>query len=110
MPTIELRGALRVPACRSSGRRQRRRYVLLPGSRYGANSISSNSKAVDQVPRRAGIAQPAGVEHARPFHLPDGGRAVVILPQEVALSVAVEVAGADQVPRRPGIAQPGGAK
>src|SRR6516164_7418745 len=55
------------------------------------------------MPGRAGIGQRCATDDAGAVHLPDGRRAVAALPEQVALSVAVEVAGADQVPGRAGI-------
>ena len=42
-------------------------------------------------------------------HQPDRGRAVVVLPQDVGLAVAVEVAGRLDLPARPRIERAGGA-
>src|SRR6516225_10523249 len=65
----------------------------------------SRSQTRDQVPGRAGIGigQRSATDDAGAVHLPDRRGSVVVLPQQVALPVAVEVAGADQVPGRAGI-------
>src|SRR5215813_7559809 len=65
----------------------------------------SRSQTRDQAPGRAGIVQRRFDDRARAVHLPDRRRPVVILPEQVALPVAVEVAGADQAPGRAGIWQ-----
>ncbi len=63
------------------------------------------------MPIRSRIERAGGADrhHIGAVHGPDHGRAVVVLPQDVGLAVAVEVAGALDLPARPRIERADGA-
>src|SRR5258708_13387693 len=56
----------------------------------------------DGVPSRTGIEARTGAgDHAGAVHQPDRGRAVIVLPENVARAVPLLVPGADPVPAPP---------
>src|SRR5215831_12624741 len=63
--------------------------------------------ALDQVRVAASIGQRGTAGPSRSVHRPDRWGAIVVLPKNVGLAVAVEVGGVFDMPRRSGIGQRG---
>ena len=62
------------------------------------------------MPGRAGIgAGLGGMQNVHAVHQPDHRLAVVVLPLDVGLAVAIVIAGSDHIPIRSGIGRQDGA-
>ena len=57
----------------------------------------------DRVPAWPGVSEAAAADPGGPVHLPDVGFATGVLPQDVGMTIAVEIAGGDCVPARAGL-------
>ena len=63
------------------------------------------SPVARDVPARSRVRQTPASNEAGAVHQPDRGRAVAVLPENVGLAVAVEVAGPRDVPARSRVRQ-----
>src|SRR3974390_3540655 len=92
-----------------------REECKLVASRGCAQCIRSSATdevhpaAINDMPARSGVPEPAAADKSCAIHLPDRRRAVVVLPENVRLAVAVKIAAADDMPARSGVPEPAAA-